>query len=135
MNSLIFKIDGLPPSYNKSCKINYNFKEVSLSNEARYFKVRVKMAMQPLEISDNCYISLLIGYHSNWYFKNGSLRKIDIQNMDKLLHDAICEKLGLDDSRIWSYSSFKYQDTINKPFTEVRIEFIPTQESPNANYP
>jgi hypothetical protein len=37
---------------------------------------------------------------------------------------AIDEELGIDDSRVFACAGFKCQDTLNRPYTEVRIEFI-----------
>lgn len=80
-------------------QINYQFKNVYLSKEARAFKTRVKMSMPPMDLKGNELFELHIRYHYNFYYKNGNLKKIDSSNFDKLLLDAIAEKLGVDDSQ------------------------------------
>ena len=41
---------------------------------------------------------LTILYSSEWFFKNGSLKRIDLTNITKVVEDAICKALGVDDS-------------------------------------
>jgi Holliday junction resolvase RusA-like endonuclease len=119
---LSFTITGIPPSYNRSLNINYNFKEVYLSKEAHSFKTRIKATMPPYELSDNSIIRLEIEYHSDFKYKNGKNKKIDLQNMDKLLIDAIFEKLGVDDSAVWELQQRKVQD--KEDFTKIELREI-----------
>ena len=107
---IYFTIKGLPPSYNKHCKINYNLRQVYLTDEARLFKQRVKMSMPSIKVDKDVLFNVRITYCANWYYKNGRLRRIDIQNMDKLLIDAMFEKIGIDDSHLWILEQNKRQD-------------------------
>lgn len=93
-----FRIEGLPPSYNKSFNIIWGLKEVSLSPEAHAFKNRVKINM-PYHNYGKDLLQIDITYNYNWYCKNRNLKKFDTQNCDKLVIDAISESLGIDDSR------------------------------------
>lgn len=118
-----FRIEGIPPSYNKHLNINYNFREVYLSREAKQFKNLIKMSIPPATISTLNVYSMEVEYHSNFKYKNGKNKKIDLQNMDKLLIDAIFEKLGVDDSYLWQLNHKKIQnDTEN--YTKVIINTI-----------
>lgn len=104
-----FTIEGLPPSFNEHFKINYQFKQVYLSEEARLFKVKVKMSVPHMQIIDTDLFKLKVWFHHNWFFKNNKPRKLDLQNLDKLLIDALSERIGFDDSRIFECHYFKVQ--------------------------
>jgi hypothetical protein len=94
-----FRIDGLPTSYNKAFQIIWGLKECHLSPEAHAYKNRVKMSVPATEEITGT-LRIDIAYHYDFYYKNGKLKKIDTSNCDKLLIDAICERLGCDDSII-----------------------------------
>lgn len=48
--------------------------------------------------------------HRNWYFKNGSMLKLDLSNMEKFVHDTVARQLKFDDLAIWEKTSRKVQD-------------------------
>lgn len=75
-----------------------------------------------MEVSDEDRFHLRISVHANWYYKNGKMKKQDIQNMDKLLVDALFQKLGCDDSRLWYMELDKVQD--EKEYTIIELEKI-----------
>lgn len=74
----------------------------------------------PMNYSDSSIFSINIVITKNWLTKAGKVKREDIQNMDKLLIDAICEKLGFDDSRIYHVSMNKKQSE-DEAFTEVEL--------------
>ena len=115
-----FRVEGTPPSYNSAFKINYNFRQCYLSPEAQHFKKRVKFMIQPSKWTENCKFSLTIEYHKDWFYKNGKNRKEDLQNMDKLLIDAIFEQIGIDDSNLWELHETKIQDTVEHTMVTIR---------------
>lgn len=117
-----FQVEGLPPSFNKAFKINYYLRNIYLSGEARNFKTKVKMSMPPMNFPDNCLFMLVIEYHYNWWYKNGKLKKIDSANFDKLLYDAIAEKLGVDDSRFKKRFVEDFHSEV--PYTLVDIQVL-----------
>ena len=95
-----FKIEGKCPSYNSLFKINYNLKLIYLTQTAREFKRRVKILSPYISIPEHCLIQFKIQVIQSWIYKNGKLKRADVQNMDKLLIDALCDKWGIDDSRV-----------------------------------
>ena len=117
---IFFRVEGIPPSYNRLFKINYNFRGVYLSSEARSFKTRVKLSMPPASFTTANTYKITIEYHANFKYKNGKNRRLDLQNMDKLLIDAVFEKLGVDDSYLWESQQRKVQD--KDKFTIVKID-------------
>lgn len=44
-----------------------------------------------------------------WRFENGKPRKLDLQNLEKILIDAIAERYDFDDARIWEKESIKVE--------------------------
>ncbi|MFA5133060.1 MAG: RusA family crossover junction endodeoxyribonuclease [Candidatus Paceibacterota bacterium] len=122
MRSITFQFEGLPPSYNKSFKINYNFREVYLTEECRTFKTKVKFLCPHVEIDELDKMRITIMYNNDWHYKNGKIRRKDIQNLDKLLIDALAERLNCDDSQFFEVHLFKIQS--DKTFTVINIEVM-----------
>lgn len=90
-----------------SCNSLYGIKagrggvKVFLKSEARTFKEKAKLFMPPRSLDSSSLLSLEIFIKAAWFFKNGSVRKLDIQNLEKILIDAIAEKYDFEDQRIW----------------------------------
>ena len=62
--------------------------------------------MKPCKLSGLLRITL--EYESpDWYYANGNLRKLDVQNLEKLLLDTLFMKWGLDDSILAEKLSYK----------------------------
>ncbi len=118
-----FRIEAIPPSYNKSFKIAHSLRQVWLSPEAHAYKNRIKMAVPLTDFQPNDLFLVEVDYYYNWYFKNGNLRKIDTQNCDKLLFDAISERIGIDDSHFKSRNVKDFHND-KEEYTIVRIDKI-----------
>ena len=118
-----FKVTGLPVSYNKHFQIIWSLKQCQLSPEAHAYKNRVKLSIPPVEIDDDKSLSIEVDYHYNFYYKNGKLKKIDSANCDKILYDAISERLGIDDSLFKTRLVHDYHNE-KESFVEVRIDKI-----------
>lgn len=117
-----FTIPVIPPSYNQHYKINYNLRQIYLDKIAHDFKKLVFLHTPPMEYGDNDVFYLKVEIHYDWFYKNGKVRKLDIQNMDKLLIDSISERLGFDDCRIWDSHFLKVQ---SKTFqTNIELGFL-----------
>lgn len=117
-------IPAIPPSYNKHLKIVFNLRYIELTREAKDFKNTVKRYMTPWEVSTNSMFDIDISIHNSWFFKNNKLQKKDVQNLDKLLCDAIFEKLGIGDEQIRDLHTHKVRD--KKTFTQVTIKVVST---------
>ena len=88
-----------------------------LKSEARSFKEKAKLFMPPRTLEPSSRIALSISVHARWINKNGSFRKLDIQNLEKILIDAIADKYDFDDSRVWQ----KFCNKIESDKDEVRV--------------
>jgi len=115
-----FRVNGLPISYNRHFQIVWGIKQCQLSPEAHAYKNRVKMSMPPTNKIEG-QLRIDIAYHYNFYYKNGKLKKIDTANCDKILIDAICERLGCDDSIIKERQVRDYHND-KEEYTFVRID-------------
>lgn len=73
-----------------------------LSREGKAYKAEV--AARARRVADGraapLWLSLTITLRLPLLFKNGRVRKFDASNRIKLLEDALCEGLGVDDSRV-----------------------------------
>ena len=121
MEPIKFKVLFLPVSVNRMYAINHYNRSVYLTKEAQHFKMAIKLACPPVKFdSAQPKIRIEMWYHSPaWVCKNGKFKKRDIQNMDKMLIDAISEKLGVDDSHVWHTEGTKVLST--EEYTEISI--------------
>ena len=103
-------IKGLPPSYNQHFKINYRSRQTYLSQAARKYKDKVKLACgcwADLK-DDTVYLfKIYVEYWSQWKYKNKNIKKKDLQNLNKILIDAIFEAIGRDDSLVFEITERK----------------------------
>lgn len=118
----------LPPSINQVYKIAYKARHTYKSDVAKKFEYQCKLFV-PVnnEFKEQEKLRTYIELHGSWYFKNGNMRRKDLQNMDKVLVDAIFDKLGIDDSQIWDHHLIKVESEDEK--TVVQIERILNEEN------
>jgi Holliday junction resolvase RusA-like endonuclease len=107
--TLEFKIPYLPPSINSAYKINHSQRRMYLSKKGGDFKFLAKTYMPSFKVKEGALLSVGVEYFGNWHTKEGKVRKADGMNLDKLLYDAISERLGVDDSRFFKWSGEKIQ--------------------------
>jgi len=108
-----WRIPLLPVSMNKLYAINYRTKQVYMTPEAREFKSKAKLFISSFETTKTDKLSLKLDINCDWYFKNGNPKRSDIQNLIKVVVDMLSERLGFDDSQVWSFSANKIQSSEN----------------------
>lgn len=99
-----FSIPFIPPSINSLYGISTKRGRVSvfLKQEGRRFKDNAKMFMPKIEMPEApVVLELRIVMSHSWICKNGNIKRFDIQNLEKILIDAIAERYGFGDERIW----------------------------------
>lgn len=104
-----FIIPFLPPSMNSMYNIIFAQRRVELKPEVRLWKTKAKEYIPQLSASKDSYLFRLdVVFYYNFFFKNGKLRKVDSQNLMKVLIDAIAEKNGIGDEyfKFGSYESY-----------------------------
>lgn len=96
--------------------------QVFLKGEARSFKEKAKLFMPMRTVSPSYLFKLEIKVMAPWHTENGHVKKQDIQNLEKILIDAISEKYEFNDSRIW----IKYCEKVEseKEEVEVRLSYL-----------
>ena len=93
--------------------------------EIRLWKTQAKQFIPPWKPkgeSKSGWIYFNADIYTQVYFKNGKVRKLDLQNLEKCLIDCVCEKLGIGDEFIFEKHSRKIND--EKDRIEVEIGFI-----------
>lgn len=107
-NRLSFVLPSFPISFNKLYEIDHNRRIVRLSDNALLWRTRTVPFVKPCRWPQEWLLELTLIYESdNWYFKNGKLRRLDIQNLEKLVIDTLFGKWGYDDSRLVKITSSK----------------------------
>jgi len=106
-----FEIPLLPESVNRAYTIDIRRKTLVMTRRAWKKKSDMHIFIPRIEIKEGQLLKLEYEYHADWFFKNGSLRRRDAQNFDKMLLDVICEKQGVDDSIIIEWRGRKVQDS------------------------
>lgn len=66
--------------------------KVYLKTEGRQFKEKAKLFMPKCGFTETGKIALEIEIHGRWFCQNGSIRRLDLPNLEKVLIDAIAEK-------------------------------------------
>lgn len=99
--SLSFTLPSFPVSFNRLYTINHLQRKVMLSDEALLWRTRTVPFVKPCRWPIEWLLKLTLVYESpNWVCKNGKLRRVDHQNLEKLVVDTMFAKWGWDDSRL-----------------------------------
>lgn len=99
-----FSAPLMPPSVNSLYNVfRYGQKiEVKLKPEVLFFKSKLKSYVPAWTFQHSgeiIYFSMKL-HDPDYFFKNGKVRKKDLPNMVKAAIDAVCEKIGVDDSYV-----------------------------------
>ena len=114
-------LPSLPPSHNRLYVVNHIQRKVYLSDDARRWKSKMMLLVPRFDIADSSLLRIdYVAYYA-WLHHNGKRRKLDASNFMKLLHDTVCAKLGVDDSRV-SEGSFASVDSVGEKVDIVMTE-------------
>lgn len=102
-----FTIPSIPPSMNVMYGINHRTHTVYLKNEARYWKSKAKLFMPNIQVTPEDKLRISVDVVTQWYFKNGNPKKADVQNLGKVILDALSERWNIDDCRFWEIELIK----------------------------
>lgn len=120
-----FVIPLMPPSVNSLYNIIFSMKKVELKPEIRLWKTQAKQYVPVWkQLGENKlpWLYFKADIYTQLYFKNGNVRKLDLQNLEKCLIDAVCEKLGIGDEYIKEKQASKIDSDKDK--IEIEIGFI-----------
>lgn len=117
-----FSIPVSPVSCNSLYNVIFSMKRVELKPEIRLWKTQVKQFVPAWKTDRTGYIYFNADVYTETLFKNGKVKKLDLQNMEKALIDAVCEKLGMFDEFIFEKKTRKIQ--AKKDRIEVEVGFL-----------
>lgn len=104
---LQFVLPSFPISFNKLYDVDHNRRHVRLSDQAALWKTRTIPFVKPCRWSP-CLLKVTLEYQSpNWFTKAGTPRRIDVQNLEKLVIDTMFAKWGFEDSWLWDVIRLK----------------------------
>ena len=118
--SVDFRLPTPPPSMNALYQIIYGQRRVELKPEVRQYKNTAKMYVPKFDTTKEDKLGISMSVSQDWFFKNGAMKKQDVQNMAKVLVDIVSEKMGFDDSQVWTFSLDKVQE-ITKTGVAVKV--------------
>lgn len=116
-----FLLPTLPPSCNRLIQIDYVRRRVYLAEEPRRWKSDMQALVPRFEIPESSLLQIDYTAYYPWLHANGKRRRLDVSNFMKLLHDTVCGRIGVDDSRVVS-GSFAAVDDVNS-----RVEVVLTE--------
>ena len=119
-----FSIPVSPVSCNSLYNVMFAMRKVELKPEIRLWKSQVKQFVPPWNTAESGYMYFNADIYTETLFKNGKVRKLDLQNLEKALIDAVCEKLGVGDEFIFQKFTRKIQG--EKDRIDVEIGFLDT---------
>ena len=117
-----FSIPVAPVSCNSLYNVLYSLKRIELKPEIRLWKTNVKNFVPQWKIDREDHMYFNADIYTETLFKNGKIRKIDLQNLEKALIDAIFEKLGIGDEFIFRKATRKIQSDKDK--IEVEMGYL-----------
>ena len=109
--SITFELPDLPASVN--CIYEFNHANSGLpvrrlKGAYALWKSNMKVHVPRADWVKGKFIKVTLDFQSNsWWYKNGNLKRKDIENLEKLTIDTIFEKLGADDCYIVEKVSMK----------------------------
>jgi hypothetical protein len=98
-----FTLPSFPPSTNRLHDTNYMIRTgvVRLNDQAALWRTRTLPYVTPCRWPTNWLLKLTLVYESpSWLTKAGKLRRVDVQNLEKLVIDTLFAKWDTDDSRL-----------------------------------
>lgn len=125
-NTVSMILIGLPGSLNQIYEMpafGSGLPRRRLKAEWALWKSRAKPLVPLCNFPTDCFFKVEMWFESpSWWCKNGSLRRRDVDNLEKLVLDTVFEKLDRDDSRVICKVSHKVvgvDDQVTITLTEV----------------
>jgi Holliday junction resolvase RusA-like endonuclease len=106
---MIITIDKKTPSVNH---LYFHWQgRTILTKEARELQKYIKETIGIPDISEfiDKKLSLTILIGENWYNKNGTIKKKDVENRSKFICDSVFSSIGLDDKQVFEHKMIKVQ--------------------------
>lgn len=106
---LSVKIPTLPPSVNsvyvpisiKSTTSRRGYNTIKMTKEATTWISQATLFLPPVKLPENTQFRMELEYHTDWYYKNGTLKNKDVRNYEKIITDTIFGRYKLSDRMVW----------------------------------
>jgi Holliday junction resolvase RusA-like endonuclease len=92
---------------NSLYNVIFHQRRVVMKPEVGAYKTQMKVFVPRFSVTENDRVSMSCEVVQDWFFKNGKLKRQDVHNMSKVLVDLVAEKMGFDDSQVWSFTMTK----------------------------
>jgi Holliday junction resolvase RusA-like endonuclease len=94
------------------------------TKKARSFESCQLEIHKPIVFTKTMRLHVSIYIWKDWLTVHGKIRKTDIANYEKVLIDTLSNRLGFDDSQIWTMQMRKMTAPV-QPMVEIAINEIP----------
>jgi len=126
--SINFRIPSLPPSVNNlyyHIKGHFGEYQYVLKPEVRLWKTKAKEFIPLFKPVDHPTGLLYLHFTAvaSWYYKNGSIKRRDVANFDKVIVDTVFEKLGIGDEFVWDRRCTK-RHSETEEYVEVELGYF-----------
>ncbi len=132
--SIKFRIPSIPPSMNDiyyHIKDHYGRYTYVLKGEVRLWKTKAKEYVPPFAIDPGQLFYFNWTATNDWCYSSGKSRRYDLFNLEKVLVDAVCEKLGVDDCNLWESHYRRKVHSTTEQYIEAEIGIIEPSIHPN----
>lgn len=130
---LTFRLPSPPPSMNSLYSIHYGKRQIFMKPEVRMYKTTMKLYVPGWDVAVTDKVEAEFEVVDNWMYKNGNFRKLDVQNLVKVLVDLVAEKQGWCDSQIWKFSASKRQSDTERCVNVVLRKMQEENQKPQAS--
>jgi Holliday junction resolvase RusA-like endonuclease len=118
-----FTLPSLPVSSNRLHNIDHRRRRVFVSDEARQWANRIWPLIPRFDIPETSLLRIDYVASYQWFHANGKRRRKDPSNLMKLLHDTVCARIGVDDSRVVA-GSFAAVDAVEESIQITLTEIV-----------
>ena len=109
------------PSMNVLLQVIWHQRKFETKPEVRLFRTQFKQFLPVWEPPKEGRLRVRFTFHQPWYTQTGSIKRQDAPNLIKACLDALCERYGIDDCRIWDLTSIKQDDEKVGVFAEMEV--------------
>lgn len=98
----------VPPSMNALMEIIWHQRKIKVKPSIRLFRSQFQSYLPSWTPQPDTLYSVDFTFFDDWYWKSGGLKRQDAPNLIKCCLDALCDRYGLDDSRVWTLTCRKF---------------------------
>lgn len=136
LDEVSFSIPSLPPSVNAIYQIIFHQRRVEMKPDVRLWKTQAKEYVPRIEAKDETEFFMIDAvFCYPFFYKNGKVKKLDTQNLLKVMIDAIAEKVGFNDTLVKFGSWQSYHDEDERVYVTVKQIKLAQEETSHSKRP